>query len=218
MSGRQTSTWIAAVVLLGLLGLSILYAIYERGRQGQMNAKPLSQTTDFANSAKSNGSTTEDKVASNYIEALQHDRCEEVIGLTWWMKERLDYVTSRGEDIATAKSDLCTLALERRSDEAMITSEGIHDKYIFPPGAIARPLRSDAGLDYLAKPVSYRLWFEVSYEGVELPPRGSEGRPITKMRVGLNVSDDGYILKAGVLGTAEVNEDSIVYARESERN
>jgi len=51
----------------------------------------------------------------------------------------------------------------------------------------------------------------VSYPAPTQSLKDENGTPIKWLRVGVNVSADGYVLKAGVIGNLEIDFESISY-------
>jgi hypothetical protein len=137
-----------------------------------------------------------------------------VVKMTAWMRDRLDRVAAT--DASSAKRDAAVKELsdslrQRTAEGNRLRSEGIEDVYLFAPGATVRLLRTDAGRTDLDRPVCGRAGWEVTYPTREKAPRDEKGRAIRSLAAGLNASCDGLILKAGVLGNAEIDVDSITY-------
>ena len=199
-------------MLSSILGLSILYAWEHRGSQGLAVPKPLNEDSDSGIPvAVSKEDDIEVGVAGQYVRAFQENNCEELIRLTWWMNERLRYAADQGEDASRAREELCANVLHRKVEEGQITAEGVRDKYIFTPGAKVTPISRDQGLEDLAKPTAYRVWYAVEYTDASRALLGEDGRAVQRLHVGINVSQDGYVLKSDVLGTAELNRELIAY-------
>lgn len=152
-----------------------------------------------------------DAAAKAYVDALQAGLCDPVIDRTWWIQERLEYVQrTEGQTAAErAYEEQCEELLTRTAEGNQLTNEGIEDKYIFVPGAEIGLLKIDGGRSDLAKPVASRSWIRVTFPTEYRAPRDRAGNAIRRIRVGLNVSSDGYVLKAGVRGNVEIDWESI---------
>lgn len=152
--------------------------------------------------------------ARRYVTAVQEGRCEEIIAMTWWMEERLRYVrttASKPEEVEDAHERLCATILERTPEGNQLTPEGIEEQYVFTPAAQIEILGADRGRDDLEKPVRHRTWMEVTYQTKNRALRDRSGNAIKSLIVGVNVSTDGYVLKAGVVGNLDIDLDSLSY-------
>jgi len=157
-----------------------------------------------------------DCIAVRYARALQTRRTDEIIHMTHWMQERLKRVRlscsvpAREE---AAREELRHDILTRTLEGNRLRPEGVEDKYIFAPGARLEVIGSDkrehAHEDPLSCPVKERTWLRVVYPNPITALRDETGRPIRSIVVGVNVSPDGYVLKAGILGNVEIRRDTI---------
>ena len=151
-------------------------------------------------------------IARRYASAVQAVDCARVIALTWWMEERLRFAAKSGEETrGSAMEDLCNSLRVRDTAGNRLRPEGIEDQYVFAPMARIEVTSLDAGPQDLAKPVTERVWMHVSYPAPTQSLKDENGTPIKWLRVGVNVSADGYVLKAGVIGNLEIDFESISY-------
>lgn len=151
-------------------------------------------------------------IALRYAMAHQQGRSDEIVDTTYWMKERLEIALGPTGDRAEerrVRGHLRAMATERNAGGDILRPEGVADRYLFPPGTLVEEQRSDAGLAGLAAEVWKRDWLTVTYPNRRVALRDAQGRPIRSLLVGLNVTQDGYILKAGVVGNAEIDRASI---------
>ncbi len=150
--------------------------------------------------------------ALRYAAAVQDGDCELVVAMARSMQDRLRYVQStsgQGNEYALARDALCEDLQSRPVEGNLLAPEGIEDKYVFPPGARIEWLRRDAGRQTLDSPVAHRTWLRVSYPIDRYAPRGVDGRAIRAMDVGVNVSPDGSIVKAEIVGNLDVDRSSL---------
>ncbi|MCX5759317.1 MAG: hypothetical protein NTU83_12565 [Candidatus Hydrogenedentes bacterium] len=154
------------------------------------------------------------EVALRYVRACQDGAWDEVVKMTAWMRDRLDRVSAKEASSAKREAvvkELSDSLRQRTAEGNRLRTEGIEDVYLFAPGATVRLLRTDAGRTDLDRPVCGRAWLEVTYPTREKAPRDEKGRAIRSLVVGLNASGDGLILKARVLGNADIDVHSITY-------
>lgn len=152
--------------------------------------------------------------AWRYAEALRTGDTETVIDLTLWMQERLRRVQAGAGDpaaMAAARRALAEDALARNVAENQLRAEGVLDQYVFSPSSTVEFVGEDTGRTDLERPAAERLWFRVTYPSRDAALRDATGLPIRSLRVGVNVSPDGYILKANVLGNLDIDPESIRY-------
>lgn len=157
-------------------------------------------------------------IAQRYARAVQAIDCNAVIDMTLWMRDRLEVARKDAGDPAAAETnareDLCRGIRTAAKGEGDLTLEGIEDGHVFSRSAQWSLSGLDAGRNDLAKAAAGRAWLNVSYPVPGSAPRdvrGDEERPIKSMRVGVNVSADGYVLKASVVGNVEIDDESIAY-------
>lgn len=151
-------------------------------------------------------------LAMRYIQAVQEGNTDEVVRMTLWMNERLERVKLGGagsSELESVRAELCREAGLRPVEGNQLRTEGIEDKYLFQPGAQIEFVGVDAGRGDLEKPVGERTWVKVTYPTRSRAPLSSSGDPIRSLLAGVNCSRDGYVLKANVIGNAEVDRTSI---------
>lgn len=152
------------------------------------------------------------RIAERYVSAYQSGACSQVIELTWWMQERLHAVSGLGSDErGAAMEDLCELVKDRSMEANRLRPLGTEDQYVFTPLAQVEVTGVDDGRDDLVKPVMERVWMRVSYPVPTQALRDETGAPIKSLKVGVNVSSDEYVLKAGAIGNLEIDFESISY-------
>ncbi len=145
-----------------------------------------------------------------YVQALQEGNCDDAIGLTLWMRERIERSQLKNpEQVADIREELCRSLTDRRIEGNRLREEGIEDQYVFAPGSEAKLVRVDGGRSDLEQPVAYRAWVEVEYARRDRAPLDLNGLPIRRLLVGINTTSDAYVLKAGVVGNLEVDFDSV---------
>lgn len=156
--------------------------------------------------------TESDALALRYAKAYQSGDCDEVIGLTWWMNERLRKAAlelPNDTALEAIREELRTRIQERPVEGNRLRPEGIEDGYVFAPGAAFAFVSSDKGRENLSKPVHERAWLRVTYPVPDSAPCDERGKSIRSMRVGVNVSPDGYVIKAGVVGNLDIDRKSV---------
>ncbi|MFO7774229.1 MAG: hypothetical protein R6W89_00385 [Candidatus Hydrogenedentota bacterium] len=173
------------------------------------------QSKAEARSQQDENGTLLSSVAWRYALAVRDSNCAEVTRMTLWMNERLDRVRAAhgdSEELEAARQALCRQITHRAIEGNQLTAEGVEAQYIFAPGVDLELIGVDKGTAGLKRPVAERSWIRVTYPHRGRALRDDEGRPIRSIVVGINVSQDGYILKAGVIGNLEVDRESIHYS------
>ena len=211
--GRQDAkgvwNWVVAAGVGALAGLMLWWGLRQGIPQDPNVAGQLRPPV-----AASGETTRPDNVAIRYARAFQRGAWDEVIGLTWWMQERLAWVqlqSADAADLAEARRGLRARLRKRSVPGNQLRPEGIEDQYIFTPEAEFEEVGVDAGRTDLAKPVRERMWIRVTYAERNRAPRDEAGRPIRSITVGVNVSTDGFVLKAGVVGNLDLLKRSVRY-------
>ncbi|MCP4642621.1 MAG: hypothetical protein GY851_19405 [bacterium] len=151
-------------------------------------------------------------IAGEYVRAVCDGRTDRVIELTQWMRERIEHVRmadGTSETLSEARDELAHRLTVRKVECNQLRQEGIEDQYVLAPGTEIVPIAVDEGRKDLAKPTAQRVWFRVSYPRPDRALRDVEGRPVRSVVVGVNVSEDGLVLKAGVAGNLDVNLASV---------
>ena len=151
----------------------------------------------------------ESREALEYAEAVQAGRCNQIIDMTWWMQERLG--TIQPGEMRKAKENLCEGIINRADEKNLVTPEGVEDQFIFVPGATIEVVGRDRGRMGLAKPTDKRIWMQVRFPVKSTALRDAAGNRIRALVVGINVSEDGSVLKADVLGNLEIDLESFSY-------
>lgn len=138
-----------------------------------------------------------------------------MIGLTWWMQERLEFIRGGADQpdaaVEKAREALCEGIRDAIGGEPVLRAEGIEDGHVFTRHARFAVEGVTRAREDLAKPALAEVWMRIEYPNPGGAPRNAGGRPVKAMRVGVNVSADGYVLKAGVVGNLDVDYDSIAY-------
>ena len=153
-------------------------------------------------------------VAWQYAQAFQQQEWETVVTLTLWMQERLERVHRETGDAAAAaraREELIRGLKDNSPAGNRLRREGIEDQYILTPDAVLEPMGRDAGLDNLAQPSTERLWLKVTYPAPPRAPLDAQGLPIHAVTVGINVSESGQVMKAGIVGNLEIDWTSLVF-------
>jgi hypothetical protein len=157
---------------------------------------------------------SDDGIALRYAKAYQAGDGDEVIGLTWWMNERLNKTALGAADdreLDTVRDELRSRIQDRPIEGNRIRAEGVEDAYVFAPGATVEFVASDRGRKDLSQPVSERVWLRVTYPTPDSALCDESGKPIRSIIVGVNVSPGGYVVKAGVVGNLDIDRNSISY-------
>lgn len=202
---------IALVVgcLLGaVVGLAIKGTLY-----GKAGSDASIRRANAAAGEGTEAAMEQDGVAWQYAHAYQDGNWTRVVELTYWIKDRLAFVARTGtpEDVAQERDRLVAQVSTRRITDNQLRDGGAEDQYFFTPGAQLNYILDDSGRDDLAAEVARRTWFNVVFPNREKALLDREGIPIHSIYVGVNVSLDGYVLKAGVIGNLDIDWDSIKY-------
>lgn len=155
-----------------------------------------------------------DHPAVRYAHAMLDNDCETVIGLTLWMGERLQHARIHGGDDGhrEARDALCRRVFERRLEDAEWSTSGVEDRFVFQPGARVEILGLEEGRRDLERTAMEGVRFRVAYATPERALRDASGTPIQSLETVVWVSREGLVLKAGVIGDAEVDPGSFGYA------
>lgn len=154
-----------------------------------------------------------ESVAWQYARAYQEGNWTRVVALTLWMQDRLSFVaTSEGQEkVPAARDALIAQVSTRGIADNYLRDTGVEDQYVFTPGSRLVYMTVDEGRDDLAAAVASRTWFKVTFPARSKALLDREGIPIRSVRVGVNVSAGGLVLKAGVVGNLDIDWDSIAY-------
>jgi len=206
----RSSRVTVAVMLGALVGLALGVIV-----KGQLEEAAPPSVTESAVPP----STTEAKVPARerpaaqaalaYAHALMENDWPSVVRQTWWMRARLDRVRTEGGDVEEARRALAESLSDRNKAGNRLRPDGIEDQYLFRPGARAEVLAADDGAEDLEPAAAGRAWVRVTYGGPERAPLGPTGLPVRSLVVGVNVDEEGLVLKAGLSGNLEIDEGSI---------
>jgi gas vesicle protein len=205
-SENRSRRFLIAVVIGGVCGAVVGLAV-----------KPFLLTDRDGDPARDGTSSVpeviESSVAWQYARAYQENNWEQVIAMTPWMEERLEYVArSDGpEAVSEAREALFEQLGNRNLADNYLRDAGVEDQFLFTPGARLDYVTDDTGRDDLEAPVVRRTWIRVTYPSREKALLDRDGIPIRSLRVGVNVSEDGKVLKAGVSGNVDIDWNSIEY-------
>ncbi len=197
------SNFVAAAVVGALAALVIIWIVTFYREKDEIG--DVEDEADFAERYS-------ESLAVKYAEAVKRGDCETIIEKTWWMQESLEVAFEEvGDALDTEefRGKLCEGATVRNAGENVLTSSGIEDKYLLTPGVEIVPVDADEGGLELARPVGERVWLRLRYPTKLMAPLDSDGNRIREITVGVNISRDGFVLKAEVMGNLEVNWDSV---------
>lgn len=167
---------------------------------------------------ESGGSATESdhwaaETALRYARAVQNENCEEVIGMTAWMADRLKWVQLHSGDpdaVARARQQLRDGISRRVQEGNQLRPEGVEDQYVFAPDAVVTVVGMDKGNEDIPE-VRERVWMRVTYPERSRALLDLQGLPIRTLTVGVNLSADGRVVKAGIVGNLDLDMDSITH-------
>ena len=151
-------------------------------------------------------------LAVRYAVAFHDEKWDDVIDMVSWMRDHLVRVrVSEGTPRAVrdAREALVQQVSRRFLGANQLRPEGVEDQYVFAPGAVVIPLGADAGRLDLSHPVADRTWFCVEFSDEATALRDENGVAIRSLKVGVNVSSTGYVLKAAVVGNLEIDRNSL---------
>jgi hypothetical protein len=154
-------------------------------------------------------------IAMRYALAVQQRNTDEVIRMTKWMQDRLRYVRGTSdapEAVEEARRALRENLTQRRTEENQLGVGGVEDKYVFAPGALLTPLGTDEGEKDVepGAETKRQTWIRVTYPDKRRALKNEEGAPIRELKVGVTVSTQGQVLKVGIQGNLNIDEDSIL--------
>lgn len=209
--------FIVALIVGAILGILAGTSIRARMTGGRTASVPEDRgaAAPSAPSAESPGPPDSIKrsAAWQYAMACRDGDGASVLDMTYWMKDRLAFVErTDGADAVPVERDRMVAELETRTvADNRLADEGVEDRYVFSPGAEIVYDSVDAGREGLDGQVARRTWFRVSYPTREKALMDRDGVPIRALRVGVNVSTDGYVLKGNVIGNLDIDWESIMY-------
>lgn len=190
--------------------LGAVVGLYVKARIRSANAINSGPATETGGSPDS---PMEDSAAWHYARAYQEGDWNTVLRMTLWAQERLQLIRSSGtaEDVSKEEDALLASFGTRTMVENRLLDTGVDDQYIFTPTAALVFDTVDEGRQDLEMPVARRTWMTVTYPARERALLDSESLPIRSVRVGVNVSHDGYVLKANIIGNLDIDWTSIRY-------
>ena len=153
-----------------------------------------------------------DPVALEYVAAYQQGRLDDIVRLTCWMQDRLGRLRSGSvgpEELAEAVEALEARSRDRSEEGNQLREEGVEDQYVFAAGAVVEAVGMDSGRDDLERPAKDRTWVRITYRARPAALRDEDGLPIRSLVAGINVSEEGLVLKANVVGNLDIAVDSI---------
>lgn len=174
---------------------------------------PPGESSESPGPADSGPRSIENGSAWQYAVACRDGNWERVVDLTLWMRDRLAYVlaTDGADSVPRERERLIADLGTRTIADNRLAEEGVEDPYVFSPGAKIDYDTIDAGRDDLDGKVARRTWLVVTYPSKDKALLDSDGVPIHSLRVGINVSTDGYVLKGNVIGNLDIDWESIMY-------
>lgn len=182
--------------------------------KGVIHRVPRSPGEDRASSKLDSSAKLAETSTWRYVRAFQEGDWDAVIDQTLWMRERLERLRSASgseEAVSEARMELSRQLSDYRASENQLRPEGVEDQYVFVAGAAVTVAREDAGRDDLEEPAAGRTWFRVEFPVRARALRDTENLPIRAITAGVNVSRDGYVLKANIVGNLDIDMQSISY-------
>jgi hypothetical protein len=153
-------------------------------------------------------------VATRYASAFQRDAWDEIIDATGWMRQRLTHIRIETGDAAAeveARNQLKARLGDRRVEGNRLRAEGIEEQYVFTKTARLETVGLDSGRSGLELATQDRTWIRVTYPFKKEAVRDERGMPIRSLTVGLNVSPDGLVLKANLIGNMDIDWMTVSY-------
>lgn len=160
------------------------------------------------------GAMEPDPAAEAYAAALRAGEYDKVVDLTCWMQERLlrvQYQAAITENRLSEHAELVQLLRDKTLAGNVLRIEGVEDQYVFAPAVHVECVRVDPGRNDLERPTRSRTWLRVAYPAQHNALRNESGAPVKALTVGVNVSKEGYVLKANVIGNLDIDWTSISY-------
>jgi hypothetical protein len=149
--------------------------------------------------------------AERYVRAMQRGDAATVVGMTQWMRDRLELVrATQGPAAAKAERErLLASATARGPAERFLGRRGIADRFVFLPDASVEVVGFDDGPERLHRPVARRTWLRVTYPHPLRAVTSEDGSPVHTMVVGVSVSETGFVLKTSVAGNVEIDHRTV---------
>jgi len=217
MLPRILTAVVAGAVLGGVGG----WAMLQVTRQVNEEAESLGDRLEEAKGLTEESTRVElDEPIRNeawhYAQSVQRGDWDDVLRRVLWMRERLAYaeLNEGGESgrEAAQRELIATMADRSPGDvDNQWMAEGVEDWYVFSPFSEIEAVAMDEGRDDLERAVASRTWIRVTYADRATALRDSLNLPIRSIEVGVNVDEQGNILKANTTGNLDIEPDSIVY-------
>ena len=160
------------------------------------------------------GGVSGNGAALRYATSFQQGAWDDIVNMTCWMQQRLLRVQIETGITAArdeARGRLRDRIGDRRVEGNQLRPEGVEDQYVFVNGATLEPIGLDPGRRGLEQPTKDRTWIRVTYPSRRGALRDDKGIPIRCVTVGVNVSSEGLVLKANVIGNLDIDWESISY-------
>ena len=210
-SERTRNAFVMAIIAVGVLVL----VVSSRWTRSSNVAEP-GEGDERAIALPSSAS---ERIALDYIEAIQNEDFERVFKMTQWMQERVKHVLLENNS-ETAQREIEAFYRRERDDffaasiGTSLTEEGIADPDLFTPNAIVRVVEVKEGLSRpildKGRPVNMVV-LEVEYPPFVTAPTAADEKRIDRVRAALYLTLDGKIIKASVRGNARVYPDAVLY-------
>lgn len=198
--------------LAGMLAGTLVGFLIKNGANRWPGHAPAPSDASLSRASGMHMEAADAAAALRYAQALMDGDWDTVIDQTLWMRERLDHVrleSGSEEAVARERMRLMQWLAERTPPENQLRPEGVEDQFVFAPGTAVAVARVDAGRDDLERPVVSRAWLRVTFPRRDQALRDARNLPVRAITVGVNVDNNGRVLKAGVIGNLEIDEDSI---------
>jgi hypothetical protein len=209
---RRQLASIGVVLVFAALGLAGLWKF------GGFNRDFFAHQREVAQQQRAASGLSDEEVerlvawSDEYVQAVQRRDCEQVIATTLWMQDRLEYVREHAAqpavELEAAREALCEDLRHVPEGRDVLSDAGADDAALFRPTADVELVAIDPGRQDLESPAAGRVWLRIHYPSPGDALAGADGRRIKTARVGLTFSPEGRVIKAGVLGNAELDTES----------
>lgn len=212
MTNSRPRRFLMALFAGAILG-AVVGSVIKYGLAGGFASVPSTRVEQEASGGGGDVEHGDESIAWQYVLAYQEGNWSRVVELTVWMNDRLAFVAQSGTpaDVDAARDGIIEQISTHAMSENYLRDEGVDDQYLFTPGTRLEYIGEDGGSDTLEAPIARRTWFRVIYPTREKALLDKEGIPIRSVNAGVNVSSDGRVLKAGVVGNMNIDWDSIRY-------
>lgn len=144
-----------------------------------------------------------------YATAVRDDDCATALPMVAWMTDRLDWTAKQGLAVDGVRAELCGRITGVMGGPATVRNEGIDDAAVLVPSAQIEFVRVDGGLSDLGDLVSHRTWLRITYPDPHDAPRNRNGRPLKSLLAGVNIAQNGQVLKAAIIGNLELRPQAV---------